>query len=186
MFSSAPFIIGQILSDTNRRRVSDKSEEEEGRTGKNFLDFFQIFPLPVNLSMSAALQWLRPMASPFDGIIMIAHGARDARWMEPFFRVRDDLAKRLSPVAVALAFLDFAPPKFAEGVAELYKGGARRILVVPVFLSGGGHVAKDVPELVDAERARYPDATFAVSGAIGEEREVITGMMDAVLRLAKK
>jgi sirohydrochlorin cobaltochelatase len=125
------------------------------------------------------------MASSFDGIIMIAHGARDARWMEPFFRVRDHLAQRVSPAAVALAFLDFAAPSFAEGVSELYRGGARHILVVPVFLSGGGHVAKDVPELVGAERARYPDATFAVSGAIGEEREVIAAMMDAVTRLAK-
>ena len=126
------------------------------------------------------------MASVFDGVIMIAHGARDARWMEPFFRVRDDLAQRLAPAAVALAFLDFAAPNFADGVAELYRGGARNILVVPVFLSGGGHVAKDVPELVGAERARYPDASFAVSGAIGEEREVIAAMMDAVMRLARR
>jgi sirohydrochlorin cobaltochelatase len=125
------------------------------------------------------------MASVFDGVIMIAHGARDARWMEPFFRVKVELEKRLSPATVALAFLDFAAPTFAEGVAGLYQAGARNILVVPVFLSGGGHVAKDVPELVGAERARYPEATFTVSGAIGEEREVVDGMMNAVARLAK-
>jgi sirohydrochlorin cobaltochelatase len=125
------------------------------------------------------------MASAFDGVIMIAHGARDARWMEPFFRMRDDLAARLAPAAVALAFMEFAAPTFADGVAGLYQGGARSILVVPVFLSGGGHVAKEVPELVGAERKRYQDAVFTVSGAIGEEREVIGGLMDAVARLAK-
>jgi sirohydrochlorin cobaltochelatase len=125
------------------------------------------------------------MAS-FDGVIMIAHGARDSRWMEPFFRIRDDLGKRLAPQMVGLAFLDFAAPSFAEGVAELYGKGARRILVVPVFLSGGGHVAQDIPKLVQAERARYPEATIDVSGAVGEEREVIAGMMDAVARLAKR
>jgi sirohydrochlorin cobaltochelatase len=125
------------------------------------------------------------MASAFDGVIMIAHGARDARWMEPFFRVRDDLEKRLAPATVALAFMEFAAPTFAEGVAELYQRGARSILVVPVFLSGGGHVAKEIPELVGAERKRYHDAIFTVAGAIGEEREVIAGLMDAVVRLAK-
>jgi sirohydrochlorin cobaltochelatase len=125
------------------------------------------------------------MASAFDGVIMIAHGARDARWMEPFFRMRGDLEKRLAPAAVALAFMEFAAPTFAEGVAALYQGGARSILVVPVFLSGGGHVAKEIPELVEAERQRYRDASFTVAGALGEEREVIVGLMDAVARLAK-
>lgn len=125
------------------------------------------------------------MESAFDGVILIAHGARDARWMEPFFRVRDDLAGRLAPAAVALAFMEFAAPTFAEGVADLYRGGARTILVIPVFLSGGGHVAKEVPELVGAERKRYHDAIFSVAGAIGEEHEVVAGLMDAVARLAK-
>jgi len=87
---------------------------------------------------------------------------------------------------VGLAFLDFAKPSFAEGVAELYGQGARHLLVVPVFLSGGGHVAQDIPALVQAERARYSDASFDVAGAIGEEREVAAGMMDAVARLAKR
>jgi sirohydrochlorin cobaltochelatase len=125
------------------------------------------------------------MASAFDGVIMIAHGARDARWMEPFFRVRDDLQKRLATATVALAFMEFAAPTFAEGVAELYRAGARNVLVVPVFLSGGGHVAKDIPELVATEQKRYPDAMFTVAGAIGEEQEVIIGMMNAVVRLAQ-
>ena len=36
-----------------------------------------------------------------------------------------------------------------------------------------------------AERKRYQDVVFTVSGAIGEEREVIGGLMNAVTRLAK-
>jgi sirohydrochlorin cobaltochelatase len=125
------------------------------------------------------------MSSDFDGVVLIAHGARDARWMVPFHRMRGELSAKLAPARVALAFLDFAPPTFSEAVAELYAAGARRVLVAPVFLSGGGHVAKDVPELVAPERARYADMTFAVSGAIGEEPEVASAMIGAVFRLAR-
>jgi sirohydrochlorin cobaltochelatase len=124
--------------------------------------------------------------SDFDGVVLIAHGARDARWMVPFHRMQRELAAKVAPAKVALAFLDFAPPQFSEAVAELYAAGARRVLVAPVFLSGGGHVAKDVPELVAPERARYADMTFVVSGAIGEEPEVASAMIDAVSRLARE
>jgi sirohydrochlorin cobaltochelatase len=121
----------------------------------------------------------------FDAVILIAHGARDARWVEPFSELRRLLAERLAPRTVALAFMEFAPPTFAQVVDEVHRGGARRILVTPVFLSGGGHVANDIPKLVEIERRRYADATFVVSGAIGEEREVAAGMLDAIARIAR-
>jgi sirohydrochlorin cobaltochelatase len=120
----------------------------------------------------------------FDAVILIAHGARDARWMEPFTRMRAELARRFGR-EVGLAYLDFTPPTFAEEADRVCGAGARRILVAPLFLSGGGHVAKDVPELVEAAKHLHPEATFEVAGAIGEEHEVAAGMIDAVLRLAR-
>jgi sirohydrochlorin cobaltochelatase len=125
------------------------------------------------------------MAESFDAVVLIAHGARDARWTEPFVAMRSLLAERLAPANVRLAFMEFSPPTLGDVVAEVCRGGARRILVVPIFLSGGGHVANDIPKLVDAERGRHPEATFIVSGAIGEEQEVAIGMLDAVVRLAR-
>jgi len=124
------------------------------------------------------------MPRTFDGVILIAHGARDSRWVSPFVRMREDLAEKLGTRRVALAFMDLAPPTLAEAAAELSRAGMRSVLVVPVFLSGGGHVAHDIPALVDAERTRHPEVTFEVAGALGEEREVVAGMLAAVARLA--
>ncbi len=104
--------------------------------------------------------------------------------MEPFHALRGTLAERLAPTKVALAFMEFAAPTLAEAAAEVGRAGAKRILVAPLFLSGGGHVAKDIPELVEAERVRHPEATFAIAGAIGEEAEVAAGMLEALIRLA--
>jgi len=124
------------------------------------------------------------MAETFDAVILIAHGARDERWMQPFRAMRSELAEKLRGRTVALAFLEFAAPTFAEAVDEVCGAKARKILVAPIFLSGGGHVAKDVPLLVAAARERHRDVTFTIAGAIGEEPEVAAGMMDAVVRLA--
>jgi sirohydrochlorin cobaltochelatase len=122
----------------------------------------------------------------FDGVILIAHGARDQRWLEPFVRMRGELASRLATCKVVLSFMEFASPTLGDAALELRRGGVKRVLVVPVFLSGGGHVANDIPALVAAERARYPDVNFEVAGALGEEPEVTTAMSAAITRLATK
>jgi sirohydrochlorin cobaltochelatase len=123
-------------------------------------------------------------AATFDGVILIAHGARDARWVEPFTRLRVELSRKLSPCKVVLSFMEFAPPTLTDAALELVRADAKRVLVVPIFLSGGGHVAHDIPVLLAAERARHPDVTFEVAGAIGEEPEVMAAMAAAVMRLA--
>ena len=125
------------------------------------------------------------MTQPFDSVILVAHGARDARWTEPFFRIRAELEQEARPRRVLLAFMEFAPPSFADCTRDLHAEGGRVVLVAPIFLSGGGHVSKDIPVLVAPERLRYPDMTFVVSGAIGEEPEVKQGMLLAVARLAR-
>jgi sirohydrochlorin cobaltochelatase len=129
---------------------------------------------------------LAGMADSFDAVVLIAHGARDARWVAPFHRLRDELSAALSPLPIALSFLDFVSPPFSEAVADLHAKGARRLLVAPLFLSGGGHVANDVPELVRAAQARHPTLEFEVAGAIGEEPEVASAMAKAVARLVRR
>jgi sirohydrochlorin cobaltochelatase len=123
-------------------------------------------------------------AGNFEGVILVAHGARDERWLEPFVRLRAELEKKLHPRKVALSFMEFSRPSFAEAASLLSGEGHTRILVVPIFLSGGGHVAHDIPALVARERAHYPDITFEVAGALGEEPEVVAAMSAAIVRLA--
>ena len=122
-------------------------------------------------------------AGNFEGVILVAHGARDERWLEPFLRLRAELDEKLLPRKVALSFMEFSRPSFAEAASLLSREGKTRILVVPIFLSGGGHVANDIPALVARERARYPNITFEVAGALGEEPEVVAAMSAAIVRL---
>jgi sirohydrochlorin cobaltochelatase len=125
------------------------------------------------------------MSQAFDAVVLLAHGARDARWLLPFRELRRVVAAKAAPARVSLAFAEYATPTLQDVVRDLCDAGARRLLVVPVFLAGGGHVAKDIPALVAAERARHAGVDIAVSGAIGEEPEVVQAMVEAVTRLAR-
>jgi sirohydrochlorin cobaltochelatase len=133
----------------------------------------------------ALRQTASAMAQAFDAVVLLAHGARDARWMEPFYRMRDALAARVVPATVHVAFMEFTAPTFEDAVQAIRKAKGARVLVVPVFLSGGGHVAQDIPKVVGPQAAKHPDMHFVTSGAIGEEPEVAEGMALAVVRLAR-
>lgn len=115
-------------------------------------------------------------------IVLFAHGARDARWAEPLVALKAELEARLPGERVALAFLELMRPSLVECAQALYAEGVRRLRVVPVFLGAGGHLRSDLPRLVGELAARYPDLAIAVEPPIGEQREVIAAIADAIAR----
>lgn len=111
-----------------------------------------------------------------NAMILFAHGARDPRWAAPFERLRD-LARAQSPdAAVELAFLELMSPRLPEAVERLAEQGCRRISIVPVFLGQGGHVLRDLPQIVEDLRQAYPQIAISVAQAVGESQDVLAAM----------
>jgi sirohydrochlorin cobaltochelatase len=117
-------------------------------------------------------------------LLLLAHGARDARWAAPF----EDVAARirgLAPdLAVRLSYLDFIAPDLATAGSELAREGCERVDVVPLFLGAGGHVRNDVPRLLQELAARHPQVAWRLHPAIGEAPAVIDVMARTSLALA--
>ena len=82
---------------------------------------------------------------------------------------------------VAVGYLNYSEPTFAEAVAECAARGATRVLVLPFFLVPGYFVTKSLPECLKAARAAYPDLTFTVADAIGFD----AGLADALIASAQ-
>lgn len=119
------------------------------------------------------------------GLIVFAHGARDARWAEPFERLRDLIAARIGEVPVRLAFLELMQPDLAAAADALVAEGCDALTVVPIFLGQGGHLRRDLPERVAALATRHPRVAIACAGAAGEDQAVLAALADyCVGRLA--
>ena len=116
-------------------------------------------------------------------IVLLAHGSRDARWREPLEALRDRIAG--GDRRVELAYLQFCPPTIADALSACASRGDREILVVPVFLSGGGHLLRDVPEAIASAAAAHPALSVHTTGVLGEEPEVLEAMARATIRLAR-
>jgi sirohydrochlorin cobaltochelatase len=109
------------------------------------------------------------------GIILFGHGARDPRWAEPFQRLAEKLRSQHDG-PVGLAFLEIMTPDLASAIATQASDGCRAVTVMPVFFGQGGHVRRDLPELLDQCRALHPSLDIRCATAVGED----DGVLDAV------
>ena len=112
------------------------------------------------------------------GLILFAHGARDPRWAEPFERLRGKVEVACPGVPVALAYLDLMAPDLPGAADALVAAGCRALRVVPVFLGRGGHVRKDLADLLAVVTARHPAIRVEVLPAVGESDLVLQTMAD--------
>ncbi len=118
-------------------------------------------------------------------LLLLAHGARDARWAEPFARVAA-LVRAAEPGRPAdIAYLEFLEPDLQTALERLAARGSTRIRIVPLFFGRGGHVREGVPRLVAEMTARMPELKIEVADAAGEDAAVIQAIADYCLRAAR-
>ena len=122
------------------------------------------------------------MIAPNRGLILFAHGARDARWSEPFERLRDLVAERVHDMPVALAYLEMMQPDLAAAAEALVARGCTALMIVPVFLGEGAHVRRDLPERIATLRMRFPRVAIACTAAAGEDDAVLAALADYCVR----
>lgn len=113
------------------------------------------------------------------GMILFGHGARDARWKEPFTRLAGKLAaSRGNAAPVDLAFLELMTPGLPEAIDAQAAQGCTAITVVPVFFGQGGHIRRDLPALIAQCQAAHPDLRIDCATAVGED----DGVLDAIVQ----
>lgn len=115
-----------------------------------------------------------------DGLILFAHGSRDARWAQPFEAVAARLRRARPGREVRLAYLERMTPDLAQAARELDDAGCRDVQVLPLFLGAGGHLERDLPRLVEGLRAAHPHLRFSLQTPVGEHPAVI----DAIAAVA--
>lgn len=112
------------------------------------------------------------------GIILFGHGARDARWREPFDRLVSLWRSQHPNVLVELAFLELMQPSLEEAISSHVSAGASELVVVPVFFGQGGHLRNDFPALLSACREKFPAITLSATPAVGEDEAVLQAIID--------
>ena len=122
-----------------------------------------------------------------DTLILFAHGARDPEWRGPADALAERLRAALPGTRIDVAFLEFMQPTLPEAVDAAVAAGARHVSVAPLFWAEGGHLKREVPELLSDCRARHPHLTidrWPVLGESGPVLDALAGVYSARLRTA--
>lgn len=117
-------------------------------------------------------------------IILFAHGARDPEWAAPFDIIRRQLQTARPEAQVELAFQDFMTPTLDQAAARSAASGAKRLVLVPLFMARGGHLKQDLPRLVGKIREQHPQLEVTVTSAIGDVPEILQAITDWASRAA--
>lgn len=116
-----------------------------------------------------------------DALILFSHGSLLCGAGEAL----DAHAQRLRQLgqwdSVAVGYLNYSEPTFAECVAECAARGVTHITVLPFFLVPGYFVTHALPQQLECARAAHPELEFLVANALGYD----TGLADALIASAQ-
>jgi len=115
------------------------------------------------------------------GIVLFAHGARDPLWAEPFQRLIAKLNAKRAGVAAELAFLEHMQPDLTTAIERLAARGVERITLVPLFMGRGGHLRRDLPQIVARACEANPGVLVRTTDAVGEVDALLNAITDWML-----
>ena len=104
-------------------------------------------------------------------IVLVAHGSAREAWRQPIEEIAAAVGQDVGAERTHVAYLERCGPDFAEAAAQAVSRGATAIKVLPLFVSGGGHVTRDLPALL-ATAQRLHGVPLELLPPLGELPEV--------------
>ncbi len=115
-------------------------------------------------------------------VILLRHGSREDGQKDPATRLPGEVQKRGIHEIVVPAFLQFGEPDLAGAIEHCVHHHAERVIIVPLFMQQGAHVARDIPDIVEQARRNNPGVAISVTDVVGTHPLIV----DIVLDLAAK
>ncbi|MDE3181150.1 MAG: CbiX/SirB N-terminal domain-containing protein [Acidobacteriota bacterium] len=103
---------------------------------------------------------------PATAIILFAHGSRVEEANERVRALAGRVQNEGGFANVRTAFLEMAEPGLGRAIDEAVRAGARRVVVLPYFLTTGVHLRQDLPELLSRERVAHPEVEFLMTESL--------------------
>ncbi len=119
------------------------------------------------------------MPRPGDAIVLAGHGSRSSEANASLFSLARALQANLG-VPVLAAFLEMAEPSIPATLRDARDAGARRLVLLPYFLSPGMHVRRDIEAIADAARAEL-GVRIDVTDFLGSH-PAIAGLLAEIVR----
>lgn len=116
-------------------------------------------------------------------LILIAHGSPRPTWRASVERLTSAIQACVGDDAIRLAYMDCTPPTLMQVASEAVQNGATHMSVLPLFLTGEGHVERNVRPQVDAVRTAHPEIHIELLPPVGQH-PLFSKMLEQIAREA--
>ncbi len=107
-------------------------------------------------------------------LLLVAHGSRREASNEEIRQLTKKTDKTCTTFKkVKCAFLELSEPSIPNGLRNCIEEGAKKIVVLPCFLSAGRHVVNDIPADVDIIKNENPEVDISIAPYIGASKDLI-------------
>lgn len=124
----------------------------------------------------------------YQGIILFAHGSRRNSWRQPFDKLLAKMQKINTNLLIELAFLEIMQPSLDTAIIKLIDIGCTNIIICPIFLGKGGHIERDLANIINNIKNKYSgnkninDVCIKSLPTIGERDEVLEFIANDIFR----
>jgi len=94
--------------------------------------------------------------------LLIAHGSRRDEANRDLVDLANALRARAIYPIVEIAYLEIAEPNITAGGEKCVEQGAKRVLMLPYFLSAGAHVVEDLQRIRTELSEKFPNVRYVV------------------------
>lgn len=101
-------------------------------------------------------------------IILLGHGSRRKEANQGLIEVAEKVSRILDREVLPV-FMDHQAPNLPEGVLAKINEGAKKVLIMPLFLFRGMHVTVDIHEEVREIQEQYPDVEIRFARELGAD-----------------
>ena len=111
------------------------------------------------------------------GFIVFAHGSR----IESANQAVRDVAAQMAASGqhvVEAAFLELGQPDLAGATGQLIAGGAKRIVVIPYFLTLGTHMQRDLPRLARDASDAHGGIELQITAPLDGHPALVQALLD--------
>ncbi|NOK61932.1 MAG: hypothetical protein GFH27_549289n373 [Chloroflexi bacterium AL-W] len=111
-------------------------------------------------------------------LLLMAHGSPDVRANDPIYAIADHLKNTSHFANITVCYLGLNEPRIDTAIDTLVGQGFEHIIAVPYFLHVGGHVAEDLPLIINQAHTQHPRVTIIMAEHLGYDRSLLTVIAD--------
>ena len=114
------------------------------------------------------------------GVLIVGHGSRQKSTELTLNAVTEMTSRELSGIPVEIAYMEFGERDIRSGLLTLIERGAEEIAVAPYFLFDGIHIREDIPRVLEAFNAEFPEIKIVLGRPFGIDARLAAMLCDRI------